>query len=152
MEEEEPYPTRTPYICIVRPTVHDSRWHNIDPSHDKTWLRCVRRVTMQISLCICTVYSNKHFFVSCFDRSACNNGSFVKKLRYVSSSCVQMQFTAAWSGPFLLPWTYYRTDWSGVDQQRSKGRTLYVRLCVLLIETREFKAGRVRWLVGCVEA
>ena len=27
-----------------------------------------------------------------------------------------------------------------------KDHTLYVRLCVLLIETREFKAGRVRWI------
>ena len=104
------------YICIVGPTVHDSRWHNIDPSHDKTWLRCVRRITTQISLRICTVYSNKSFFVRCFGRSACYNGSFVKKLRYVNSSCVQMQFTAAWRGPLLRPWTYYRTDWSGVDQ------------------------------------
>ena len=111
-----PYPTRTPYICFVGPTVHDSLWYNIEPSHDKTWLRCVRRITTQISLRICTVYSNKRFFVSCFDSSACNNGSYVKKLRYVSSSCVQMQFTAAWRGPFLRPWTHYRTDWSGVDQ------------------------------------
>ena len=23
------------HICIVGPTVHDSRWHNIEPSHDK---------------------------------------------------------------------------------------------------------------------
>ena len=142
MEKEEPYPTRTPYICIVGPTVHDSRWHNIDVSHDRTWLRCVRRITTHISLRICTtVYSNKRFFLSCFDSSACNNDSYVKKLRYVSSSCVQMQFIAAWRGPFLRPWTYYRTDWSGVDQSRSKG----VRLCVLLIETREFK-GPVRWI------
>ena len=28
-----------------------------------------------------------------------------------------------------------------------KDRTVCVRLCVLLIETREFKAGRVRWIV-----
>ena len=96
--------------------VHDSRWHNIDPSHDKTWLRSVRRIMTQISLRICTVYSNKRVFVSCFDSSACNNGSYVKKLRYVSSSCVQLQFTAAWCGPFLRSWTYYRTDWNGVDQ------------------------------------
>ena len=82
----------------------------------KTWLRCVRRITTQICLRICIVYSNKRFFVSCFDSSAWNNGSYVKKLRYVSSSCVQMQFTAAWRGPFLRPWTYNRTDWSGVDQ------------------------------------
>ena len=27
-----------------------------------------------------------------------------------------------------------------------KERTLCVRLCVLLIETREFKAGRVQWI------
>ena len=27
-----------------------------------------------------------------------------------------------------------------------KDRTVCVRLCVLLIETREFKAGRVRWI------
>ena len=27
-----------------------------------------------------------------------------------------------------------------------KDRTVSVRLCVLLIETREFKAGRVRWI------
>ena len=53
----------------------------------KTWLRCVRRITTQICLRICTVYSNKRFFVSCFDSSACNNGSYVKKLRYVSSLC-----------------------------------------------------------------
>ena len=99
-------PTCTPYICIVRPTVHDSRWHNIEPSHDKTWLCCVRRIMTQISLRICRVYSNKRFFVSCFDSSSCNNGSYVKKLRYVSSSWVQMQFTAAWHGPFLRPWTY----------------------------------------------
>ena len=104
------------YICIVGPTVHDSSWHSIEPSHDKTWLRCVRRITTQIGLRICTVYSNKRFFVSCFDSCVCNNGSYVKKLWYVSSSCVQMQFTAAWRGPFLRPWTYYRTDWSGVDQ------------------------------------
>ena len=49
----------TIYIClhynIVRPTVRDSRWHNIEPSHDKTWLHCVRRITTQISLRICTV-------------------------------------------------------------------------------------------------
>ena len=109
-------PTRTPYICIVGPTVHDNRWHNIEPSHDRTWLLCMRRITTQISLRICTVYSNKRFFVSCFDNSACNNGSYVKKLWYVSSSCVQMQFIAAWRGPLLRPWTYYRTDWSGVDQ------------------------------------
>ena len=96
--------------------VHDSRWHNIDLNHDKTWLRCVRRITTQISLRICTVYSNKRVSINCFDSSACNNGSHVKKLRYVSSSCVQMQFTAAWRGPFLRPWTHYRTDWSGVDQ------------------------------------
>ena len=114
--EEEPYPIPTPYKCIVGPIVHDSHWHNIDPSHDKTWLRCVRKIMTQISLRICTVYSNKRFFVSCFDRSASNNGSCIKKLRYVSLSCVQMQFTAACHGPFLLPWTYYRTDWSGVDQ------------------------------------
>ena len=48
---------------LVHPiyVVHDSRWHNIDPSHDKTWLRCVRRITTQISLRICTVYSNTRF-------------------------------------------------------------------------------------------
>ena len=27
-----------------------------------------------------------------------------------------------------------------------KDRTVCIRLCVLLIETREFKAGRVRWI------
>ena len=36
--------------------VHDSRWHNIDPSHDKTRLRCVRRITRQISLRICRLF------------------------------------------------------------------------------------------------
>ena len=81
-----PYPY-TIYIYIVRPTVHDSRWHNIEPSHDKTWLRCVRRITTQISLRICTVYSNKRFFVSCFDSSACNNGSYVQKLRCQFELC-----------------------------------------------------------------
>ena len=30
--------------------------------------------------------------------------------------------------------------------KEQKDRTVCVRLCVLLIETREFKAGRVRWI------
>ena len=126
-----PYPY-TIYICIVGPTVHDSRWHNIEPSHDKTWLCCVRRITTQISLRICTVYSNKRFFVSCFDSCACNNGSYVKKLRYVSSSCVQMQFTPAWRGPFLCPWMYIGQTEVVLISKDQKDRTVCVRLlCVI---------------------
>ena len=144
--EEEPYPTRTPYICIVGPTVHDSHWHNIEPSHDKTWLRCVRRITTQISLRICTVYSNKRFFVSCFDSSACNNGSYVKKLQYVVrvvSKCSLLQHDVAHF--YALGRIIGQTEVVLISKDQ-KDRTVCVRLCVLLIETREFKAGRVRWI------
>ena len=56
-----------------------------------------------------------------------------------------MQFTAACRGPFLLPWTSIieQTEVVLISKDQ-KDRTLCVRLCVLLIETREFKAGRVR--------
>ena len=57
-----------------------------------------------------------------------------------------MQFTAACRGPFLLPWTIRIIGQTEVVliSKDQKDRTLRVRLCVLLIETREFKAGRVR--------
>ena len=114
-KKEKKNPTHTPYICIIRPKVHDSRWHNIGPSHDRTWLRWEELQRRSAYASAQSILTNA-FFVSCFDSSSCNNGSYVKKLRYFSSSCVQMQFIAAWRGPFLRPWTYYRTGWSGVDQ------------------------------------
>ena len=146
MEEEESYPTRTPYICIVGPTVYDSRWHNIEPSLDKTWLRCVRRITTQINLRICTVYSNKRFFVSCFDSSACNNGSYVKNCDMsvrVVSKCSLLQDDVAHF--CTLGCVIGQTEVVLISKDQND-RTVCVRPCVLLIETREFKAGRVRWL------
>ena len=115
------------YVLLDLQYIHDSCRHDIEPSHDKTWLRCVRRITMQISLRICTVYSNKRFFVSCFDSSACNNGSYVKKLRYVSSSCVQMQ--SKWRGPFLRPCIIGQPEVVLISKDQ-KDRTVCVRLCL----------------------
>ena len=144
--EEEPYPTRTPYICIVRPTVHDSRWHNIEPSHDKTWLLCVRRIMTQICLRICTVYSNKCFFVSCLDSSACNNGSYVKKLGYVSWSCVKCSLLHYNMADFCALGRIIRQTEVVLISKDQKDGTVCDRLCVLLKETREFKAGCVQWI------
>ena len=144
--EEEPYPTRTPYICIVGPTVHDSRWHNIEPSHDKTWLRCVRRITTQISLCICTVYSNKrlslaasivvHVIMVALSRNC-------KIAIRVVSKCSLLQRDVAHF--CALARIIGQTEVVLISKDQ-KDRTVCVRLCVLLIETREFKAGRVRWI------
>ena len=94
----------------------------------------------KISLRICTVYSNKRFFVSCFYSSACNNGSYVKKLRYVSSKCSLLQHGVAHS---CALGRMGQTEVVLISKDQ-KDRTVCVRMCVLLIETHEFKAGRVR--------
>ena len=67
-EEEEPYPTRTPYICIVGPTVHDIILSRvmIKPDYAEK-----NNDADQHSL-LNRLYSNKRFLVSCFDSSACN--------------------------------------------------------------------------------
>ena len=89
-------------------------------------------------------YSNKRFFVSCFDSSACNNGSFVKKLRCqfeLLSKCSLLQHDV--SHFCALGRIIGQTEVVLISKDQ-KDRTVCVRLCVLLIETREFKAGRVR--------
>ena len=99
---------------------------------------------MQISLRICTVYSNKRFFVSYFNRSACNNGSYVKKRDMsvrVVSKCSLLQHDVA---HFCALGRIIGQTEVVLISKNQKDRTLCVRLCVLLKETCEFKAGRVR--------
>ena len=104
----------------------------------------MRRITTQISLRICTVYSNKRFSLAA---SIVVHVIMVAMSRncdmsvQVVSKCSLLQHDVAHF--CALGRIIGQTEVVLISKDQ-KDRTLCVRLCVLLIETREFKAGRVR--------
>ena len=104
----------------------------------------MRRITTQISLRICTIYSNKRLSLAA---SIVVHVIMVAMSRNceiavrVVSKCSLLQHDVAHFCTLARIIGQTEVVLLSKDQ---KDLTVCVRLCVLLIETREFKAGRVR--------